>query len=60
MVKLTDLLAYRQQRREQQYRALVETSIDYDEPEESPEAMAERFRRIRAEVAAERRAKPTS
>jgi excisionase family DNA binding protein len=54
MVKLDDLLAYRARRREQQYRALLETSVDYDEPEESPEAMAEEFRRIRAEVAAER------
>jgi excisionase family DNA binding protein len=54
MVKLDDLLSYRAQRRAQQYRALLETSVDYDEPEESPEVMAEEFRRIRAEVAAER------
>jgi excisionase family DNA binding protein len=54
MVKLDDLLAYRARRREQQYRALLETSDDYDEPERSPEAMAEEFRRIRAQVSAER------
>lgn len=55
MVKLDDLLAYRAKRREQQYRALLETSVDYDEPDEDPEVMAEQLRRIRAEVAAERR-----
>lgn len=54
MVKLDDLLRYRTQRREQQYRALLETSVDYDDPDENPEAMAEEFRRIRAEVAAKR------
>jgi hypothetical protein len=54
MVKLDDLLTYRAQRREQHYRALLETSATDDEPEESPEVMAEEFRRIRAEVAAER------
>ncbi|WP_426563795.1 helix-turn-helix domain-containing protein [Angustibacter sp. McL0619] len=55
MVKLDDLLAYRAARREQQYRALVETSTyDDDYADESPEEAAEKFRRIRAEVAAER------
>lgn len=54
MVKLDDLLAYRAKRREQQYRALIETSVDYDEPDEDRELMAEQLRRIRAEVAAER------
>ncbi|WP_046768621.1 helix-turn-helix domain-containing protein [Jiangella alkaliphila] len=54
MVKLDDLLRYRTQRREQQYRALLETSVDYDDVEDSPEVMAEEFRRIRAEVAAKR------
>ena len=54
MVKLDDLLTYRAQRREQQYRALLETSATDDEPEESPEVKAEEFRRIRAEVAVER------
>ncbi|WP_053205282.1 helix-turn-helix domain-containing protein [Jiangella muralis] len=54
MVKLDDLLRYRRQRREQQYRALLDTSVDYDDPDEDPEAMAAEFRRVRAEVAAER------
>jgi hypothetical protein len=53
MVKLDDLLAFRAQRREQQYRALLETSSD--DLDEDPEAVVEEFRRIRAEVAAERR-----
>lgn len=54
MIKLDDLLAYRAKRREEQYRALLEISDDYDEPDDAPEVMAEEFRRIRSEVAAER------
>ena len=55
MVKLDDLLAYRAKRRDQQYRALVETAGDLDsELDEDPAVMAEQFRQIRAEVAAER------
>ena len=54
-MKLDDLLAYRAKRREDQYRALLETSTEYDDVE-SAEAMEERFRRVRAEVAARRRA----
>ena len=56
MVKLDDLLTYRAKRREQQYRALLETSNDYDEFDEDPESLAEQLRAIRAEVAAERAA----
>lgn len=55
LVKLDDLLQYRAARRDEQYRALLETSVDYDEELESPEVMEERFRRVRAEVAANRR-----
>lgn len=55
LVQLDDLLAYRAKRREDQYRALLETSVDYDDTE-SAEAMEERFRRVRAEVASRRRA----
>lgn len=55
MVKLDDLLAYRARKREEQYRALLETSTDYDEPED-PDELEARFRRVRAEVAAKRRA----
>lgn len=57
MVKLDDLLAYRGRRREAQYRALLETSVDYDDVPEDAEIVEERFRRVRAEVAAERRAR---
>ena len=57
MVKLHDLLEYRARRRDAQYRALLETSGDYAENLEDAETAEERFRRIRAEVAAERRAR---
>lgn len=57
MVKLHDLLEYRARRRDAQYRALLETSGDYGEDLEDAETAEERFRRIRAEVAAERRAR---
>lgn len=55
LVRLDDLLAYRALRREEQYRALLETSDSYDDLE-SPAVMEERFRRIPAEVASRRRA----
>lgn len=54
MVKLDDLLRYRKQRREEQYKALLETSDDYDDLFDTPEDAAEEFRRIRAEVGARR------
>lgn len=60
MIKLDDLLEYRERRRDSQYRALIETSVDYDEELESPEISEERFRRVRAEVAAARRARNRS
>lgn len=59
MIKLDDLLAYRARRREAQYQALLETSVNYSEDSEAPEDAEERFRRIRAELAAERRARRT-
>lgn len=55
LVRLDDVLTYRAKRREDQYRALLETSTDYDEPENAG-TTEERFRRVRAEVAAKRRA----
>ncbi|MFT4164297.1 MAG: helix-turn-helix domain-containing protein [Microlunatus sp.] len=55
LVKLDDVLGYRAKRREEQYRALLETSTDYDDLE-SAETMETRFRRVRAEVAAKRQA----
>lgn len=60
MVKLDDLLDYRARRREAQYRALLETAVDYDEEPENGEAAEEQFRRVRAEVAAERRQRTTN
>ncbi len=57
MVKLDDLLEYRGRRRDAQYRALLESSVDYDEGPEDAGIAEERFRRVRAEVAAERRAR---
>jgi excisionase family DNA binding protein len=54
MVKLDDLLAYRAKRREQQYRALIATSVGFDDSDEDPEVLAEELREIRAQVAAER------
>lgn len=57
MVKLHDLLAYRKKRRDAQYRALLETTDEYLEEPEDAETEEQRFRRVRAEVAAERRAR---
>lgn len=57
MVKLDDLLEYRARRREAQYRALLETDVDYGEDPEPPYVVEERLRRVRSEVAAERRAR---
>lgn len=55
MIKLDDVLAYRIRRREAQYRALLETSVDDYDLDENPDTIAEDLRRIRAEVAAARR-----
>ncbi len=56
LINLDDLLTYRQRRREAQYRALLETSADDDV---DPEQVADDLRRVRAEVAARRRARTT-
>lgn len=56
LVRLEDVLAYRARRREAQYRAIFATSADHDD-DEPAELTAERLRRVRAEVAAERRAR---
>lgn len=53
LLRLDDVLRYRKQRREEQYRAIFDTADDYD-LEESPEVVAERLRQVRAEVAATR------
>lgn len=55
MVRLADVLAHIE-RREQMLDAIFSTSIDYDEPDEDPDVLAERFRRARAELHAERQA----
>lgn len=54
LVKLEDVLAYRQRRRAEQYQALVATSDDYDDLFDTPADAAKEHRAIRAEVAAER------
>jgi excisionase family DNA binding protein len=59
MIKLDDVLAYRARRREAQYRALLETSVDDFDLGEDPQKVAEDLARIRAEVAARRRARAT-
>lgn len=55
LVSLEDVLDCRARRREAQYRALMETSVDdYGAEPEGAEVALEQLRRIRAEVAAER------
>lgn len=55
LIRLDDVLAYRDRRREAQYQALLEMAVeDYDD-EDDPEARAEELRSIRADVAARRR-----
>lgn len=55
LVKLDDLLTYRARRREEQYRALLETSDDYEGAFEGAQAAETALRQVRAEVAAARR-----
>ena len=57
LFRLDDVLAYRARRREAQYRALLETSVDDYDLDEDPDTVAEDLRRVRAEVAARRRAR---
>lgn len=57
LLRLDDVLRYRALRREEQYQAIFDTSDDYDDVYSTPEMAHERFREIRAEVAAERRAR---
>ncbi|MFI9506859.1 helix-turn-helix domain-containing protein [Nocardia sp. NPDC052566] len=53
-VLLTDVLAYREQRRRKQYEALTISSIEMDD-EDDPAAVLAQLREIRKEVAAKRR-----
>jgi len=57
MIKLDDVLAHLTRRREAQYHALLETAVDDYDLDEDPERLAEDLRRVRAEVAARRRAR---
>lgn len=57
VVKLEDALAYRKRRREEQYRALLETSVDDYELDEDAAQVADDLRRVRREVAAARKAR---
>jgi excisionase family DNA binding protein len=56
LVKLDDLLQYRERRREQQYDALMDTAANYDEDLDDPEVLEERLRRVRTHAAERRRA----
>lgn len=53
-VLLTDVIAYREQRRRRQYEALEATAIDIDD-EDDPQTVAANLRAIRKEVAERRR-----
>jgi len=53
-VRLSDVLEYRERRRQVQYDMLAATAVDLDE-EDSPDAVRERLREARREVAARRR-----
>ncbi|USQ79149.1 helix-turn-helix domain-containing protein [Ornithinimicrobium faecis] len=55
LVKLTDVLSYRAQRREQQYQALMADEVDYDEELPDDLQAEQMLRSVRAEVAATRR-----
>jgi excisionase family DNA binding protein len=58
MIKLDDVLACQAHRREAQYEALMAMAIDdYSADDDDPEAIAAQVRRVRAEVAARRRAR---
>ncbi len=58
MIRLDDVLAYRDRRREAQYQALMDTSVSYDE-DEDPAQQLESLREVRAQLAARRRADRT-
>lgn len=57
MIKLDDVLACKARRREAQYNALMALAVEDYDADEDPEKVAEDLRRIRAEVAARRRAR---
>jgi excisionase family DNA binding protein len=53
-ILLRDLLAYREARRQRQYQAIAETSVEVGE-DEDPAVVAERLKRIRKQRAEQRR-----
>ncbi|MFI7066533.1 helix-turn-helix domain-containing protein [Kribbella sp. NPDC050124] len=53
-ILLRDLLAYREARRQRQYQAIADTSVDVSE-DEDPAAVNERLKRIRKQRAEQRR-----
>jgi|SRR5271165_522286 len=53
---LRDVLAYRERRREEQYRALEATSVDIDDEEDIEQALAS-LREARKKIAAQRRSR---
>ncbi|WP_344159621.1 helix-turn-helix domain-containing protein [Kribbella yunnanensis] len=53
-IPLRSLLAYRELRRQRQYQAIADTSVDVSE-DEDPAVVAERLKRIRKQRAEERR-----
>lgn len=55
MIRLDDVLACRDRRREAQYQAIIDTSTSYDETQD-PEEQMKALREVRAQLAAERRA----
>lgn len=61
MIKLDDVLTCKARRREAQYEALMAMAVDdYAAEDEDPETIAGQMRRVRAEVAARRRARANS
>ncbi|GAA0596754.1 helix-turn-helix domain-containing protein [Kribbella sandramycini] len=53
-ILLADLLAYRETRRQRQYQAIADTSVDIDENTD-PALLNERLKRIRKQLAEQRR-----
>lgn len=57
LIKLDDVLACKARRREAQYTALMALAVENYDADENPEKVAEDLRRVRAQVAARRRAR---
>ena len=57
LIRLDEVLRYRKVRREEQYQAIFATSEDYDDDEPSLQDVEKQLRRVRADLAAKRRAR---